>query len=114
MQPKETMPMDEIDDMMQELPSACGTCLLVRYCNTLPAEGERVRISLLRDMQSWQGNRLVTTPSGTIWEGIVVSSDPEGFFDIRTDDEQPASFYINDSSFRVEKVVKKVLETAVG
>jgi hypothetical protein len=106
--------MNEKDDMTQDMPSACGTCLLVRYCNTLPAEGERVRISLLRDMQSWQGKQLVTTPAGTTWEGIVVSSDPDGFFDIRSDDGQPASFYINDSSFRVEKVVETVQEAAVG
>jgi hypothetical protein len=79
---------------------AC-TCQLGRGASAIPKEGERVRVALLKDLQSWQGNKRITIPAGTTYEGTASRVDDEGFFDIVDDKGQCAKFYIHDSSFQV-------------
>jgi hypothetical protein len=79
---------------------AC-TCQLGRGASAVPQEGERVRVALIKDLQSWQDNKRVTIPAGTTYEGTATATDDEGFFDIVDDDGQRAKFYIHDSSLQV-------------
>ncbi len=80
------------------------TCQQERGTAPLPAEGQQVRITLLKDWQSWEGNTRVVIPAGTSYEGTVSAIDTEGFFDMVDAAEKPMHFYIYDSTIQVENL----------
>lgn len=71
----------------------------------LPENGQRVRITLLKDVDSWEGNVRSVAPAGTVYEGTVANIDAEGFFDITTDEGQSKGFYVKDATIHVEVAV---------
>lgn len=71
----------------------------------LPEKGQRVRVTLLKDVNSWEGKELTVTPAGTVYEGIVSDIDAEGFFDITTAAGQSRGFYVKDATIHVEVAV---------
>jgi hypothetical protein len=68
----------------------------------LPKAGERVRVTLRRDIESWEGKERVVIPAGTSYEGVAAHIETEGFFDVMGDGGQQKKFYIFDSSIQVE------------
>jgi hypothetical protein len=79
------------------------TCLTGR--DKLPEEGQRLRITLVKDMQLWQGTKRSIVPAGTAYEGVAAEIDPEGFFDLVDDEGEHRKFYVNDSSIQIEQFV---------
>jgi hypothetical protein len=69
---------------------------------TFPANGDYVCITLRRDVQGWEGSRLVTSPEGTSYEGIAVDADRDGFFALNCTDGQYRQFYLNDSALNIQ------------
>ncbi len=78
------------------------TCQLERGGSVLPQEGQRIRVTLQKNLQIWQGSQQVVIPAGTIYEGHAADIDAEGFFDLVDDTDQRMKFYIYDSSLQVE------------
>jgi hypothetical protein len=69
---------------------------------TFPAKGDRIRVVLRRDQQSWQDNKLVTIPAGTTYEGTVSQVDTNGFFEIVDNAGECIKCYLGDSALRIE------------
>lgn len=77
---------------------------------TFPAVGDRVRVTLRRDMQSWQGSKLITIPAGLTYEGVAVDVDTQGFFELVDASHNRHKFYLLDSALRIE-VIASVYNT---
>ncbi|MFP4437115.1 MAG: hypothetical protein ACLFVO_07695 [Chloroflexaceae bacterium] len=71
----------------------------------LPEKGQRVRVILLKDVDSWEGKTRTVTPAGTVYEGLVAEIDADGFFDIVTDAGQEKGFYAKDSTLFIDILV---------
>lgn len=71
---------------------------------TFPAEGDRMRITLRRDVQSWQGNKLITIAAGTTYEGTATAADTQGFFELIDAANHRHKFYLLDSALQIEVV----------
>jgi hypothetical protein len=69
---------------------------------TFPAKGDRIRVVLRRDQQSWQDNKLVTIPAGTVYEGTASHVDTDGFFEITNEAGECTKCYLGDSALRIE------------
>ncbi len=69
-----------------------------------PRIGQRVRVTMLKEIVSWDGPRRVVIAAGTVYEGVVVGVDHEGFFDMLTDVGQRKGYYIEDATIRVERL----------
>lgn len=80
------------------------TCQTGRGISGLPAEGEKVRVTLLKDVQSWKGKDRITIPKDTVYEGVAMAIESEGFFDVVKGDDERMKFYIHDSSIKVESL----------
>jgi hypothetical protein len=93
------------ENIQEQILHEC-TCQADRGHAPLPQEGQQVRVELLKDMQSWEGNKRVTIPAGTTYEGKTTAADPEGFFDITDQAGQSRKFYVHDSSITVQIVTE--------
>lgn len=67
-----------------------------------PDHGDRVRITLGRDVQSWHEQQRIVLPAGKVYEGIVTEADTEGFFEILDTAGMPMKFYLGDSALHIE------------
>lgn len=68
----------------------------------LPEKGQTVRVTLLKDVDGWQGKGRVLTPAGTMYTGVVADIDSEGFFDIATESGETRGFYAKDKTLKIE------------
>ncbi len=71
----------------------------------LPEKGQAVRITLLKDVDGWQGKGRVLTPAGTMYTGVVTDIDGEGFFDIETETGETRGFYAKDKTLKLEILI---------
>lgn len=82
-------------------PSFC-TCSSALAADALPEQGQRLRVTLLKDVDSWEGQTRTVIPAGTTYEGVVTKIDLEGFFDMTLDDSQSKGFYARDKTIQID------------
>lgn len=70
--------------------------------HALPQKGQFVRVTLLKEVDSWTGNTRTVIPAGTAYEGAVINIDPEGFFDMEVETGAAKGFYAHDSTIQIE------------
>jgi hypothetical protein len=69
---------------------------------TFPAEGDRLRVTLRRDQESWQNDQRVVIPAGTIYQGVAANVDNDGFFELISAEGEVIPLYLNDSALQIE------------
>ncbi len=84
-----------------EDPAFCA-CSSTPGADVLPEPGQHLRITLLKDVDSWEGQARTSIPAGTTYEGVVTQIDLEGFFDMILDDGQIKGFYAHDKTIQVD------------
>ncbi len=84
-----------------EDPAFC-TCSSTLGADALPEPGQRLRVTLLKDVDSWEGQTRTVISAGTTYEGVVTKIDLEGFFDMIFDDGQSKGFYVHDKTIRID------------
>jgi hypothetical protein len=84
---------------------------------TFPAEGDRLRVTLRRDQESWQDDRRIVVPAGTVYQGVAANVDNDGFFELVSAEGETIPLYLNDSALLIEvtsAVRRTTAERAVG
>jgi hypothetical protein len=84
---------------------------------TFPAEGDRLRVTLRRDQESWQNDRRVVLPAGTVYQGVAANVDTDGFFELVSAEGDVIPLYLNDSALQIEvtsAVRRATAERVVG
>jgi hypothetical protein len=84
---------------------------------TFPAEGDRLRVTLRRDQESWQDDRRIVVPAGTVYQGVAANVDNDGFFELVSAEGETIPLYLNDSALLIEvtsAVRRATVERAVG
>ncbi len=84
---------------------------------TFPAEGDRLRVTLRRDQESWQDDRRIVVPAGTVYQGVAANVDNDGFFELVSAEGETIPLYLNDSALLIEvtsAVRRATAERAVG
>lgn len=89
----------------QSQPVFCSCSQVVTAA--IPQKGQRVRVILLKDVDSWEGQTRTVTPAGTVYEGLVAEIDTEGFFDIVTDAGLTKGFYTKDATLYIDILVRE-------
>jgi hypothetical protein len=69
---------------------------------TFPAEGDRLRVTLRRDQESWQNDRRIVIPAGTVYQGVAANVDTDGFFELVSAEGNVIPLYLNDSALLIE------------
>lgn len=82
-------------------PAFCA-CSATLGVEALPEPGQRLRVTLLKDVDSWQGKTRIVIPAGTTYEGVVTTIDLEGFFDMTLDNGESKGFYARDKTIQID------------
>jgi hypothetical protein len=94
-------PMDPtLQDLFGRLPPVQWP--VARKGFTFPAEGDRLRVTLRRDQESWQHDRRVVIPAGTVYQGVAANVDNDGFFELMSAEGEVIPLYLNDSALQIE------------
>lgn len=76
---------------------------------SLPREGQRVRLTMLRDLELWQGSRRICYTEGEVYTGYVAAISDEGLLDLITDDGRQLRIYARDEALTIELITPKSL-----
>jgi hypothetical protein len=74
----------------------------MRGGRALPAEGQRVQVTVCRGAELWQGSRRVQYHEGDCYVGSVAAVADDDLLDLLLDDGQPMRVYARDSWFELE------------
>jgi hypothetical protein len=75
-----------------------------RRAKTLPTEGQRVLITIAKDVVLWQGSSRVCYREGEVYDGTVASVEAEGLIGVYTEEGEYMRIHVRDVAFMLEAV----------
>jgi hypothetical protein len=75
-----------------------------RRSRALPREGQRVRITVDKEVELWQGSSRVRFYEGDVYEGTVAAVGEDGLLELHVDDGRQLQIHARDVSFVIDPV----------